>query len=139
MLKHFPILAVAVVLIAGCAHTQPASQTQAAYPAWVLKPDKPGLVGAVGAAPKQDSGGREAQYRVAQMKAYQVLAHMQRVEVTSTNRSFLEERSGKVVRNDDIETSLKSNVALRVSEAKVIEEWVDPKTGELYLWMVVPE
>lgn len=139
MLKHLPLLAATVLLILGCTHTPPASHPHASYPAWVLNPDKPGYIGAVGAAPKQEHGGRDAQYRVAQMKSYQVLAQMQRVHVASSNRSFVDERGGKVIRNDNIDTKLKSEVALGVGDARVIEEWVDPKTGELYLWVVVPE
>ena len=139
MLRHFPILAVTAFLIAGCAQTQPVSQAPTAYPAWVLNPDKPGYIGAVGAAPRQEHGGREAQFRVAQLKSYQVLAQMQRAHVSSTNQTFIEERGDKVLRNDRITTKLNSEVALGAGDVKVLEEWVDPKTGELYLWVVVPK
>ena len=92
----------------------------------------------VGSAPKQDWGGREAQYRVALMKARQELAQMVRVQVESTTRSEIEERAGKVSRDADIETRLQSSVALSLENARVIEEWVDPQSGELYLWLVTP-
>lgn len=138
MTNYCPILVVTVFLLAGCMNTQPAL-SRADYPVWILNPDKPGFISAVGAAPRQERGGREAQFRVAQMKSYQVLAQMQRAQVTSTNHTFIEERDGRVVRNDSIATKLNSEVALGAGDAKVLEEWVDPKTGELYLWVVVPK
>ena len=132
------VILVTVFLAAGCAGTKPIAQAEVSYPAWVLNPDKPGYIGVVAAAPKQERGGREAQYRVAQMKAYQELAQMKRVHVASTNRSIVEDRGGKVTGNLDVETQLQSNVALGVGEAKIVEEWVDPKNGDLYIWLVTP-
>jgi hypothetical protein len=73
------------------------------------------------------------------MKSYQVLAQMQRVHVAATNRSFAEERGGEIIRNDSIEIKLNSDVALSAGNARVIDEWVDPNTEELYLWVVVPQ
>lgn len=107
-------------------------------PAWVLNPDKPGFVSVVGSAPKQDWGGRQAQYRVAEMKARQELAQMVRVRVESTNRFSVEERSGEVNRSADIETRMQSSVDLSLDSAQVIEEWTDPKNGNLYIWLVTP-
>ena len=107
-------------------------------PAWILNPNKPGYQSVVGAAPKQDWGGRETQYRVALMKARQELAQMVRLRVESTNRSQIKERAGKVSPDSDIETRLQSSVGISLDEARVIEEWVDPQSGELYLWLVTP-
>jgi len=137
--KSFFVFFVTVFLAVGCAGTNPVSRADSSYPAWVLNPDKPGYIGVVAAAPKQERGGREAQFRVAQMKAYQELAQMQRVQVSSTNRMLVEDSGGKVTRNLDVETQLKSHVPLGVGEARVIEEWVDPKNGDLYIWLVVPK
>lgn len=132
------IFLVTAFLTVSCADIKPVAQAEVSYPAWVLNPDKPGYISVVAAAPKQERGGREAQYRVAQMKAYQELAQMQRVQVSSTNRMLLEDRGGKVTRNLDVETQLQSRVSLGVGEARVIEQWVDPKNGDLYIWLVVP-
>jgi hypothetical protein len=140
MLQKLLILLAASLLMAGCAGSGPKGgpSSGAGSPAWVLNPDKPGYQGVVGSAPKQDWGGREAQYRVALMKARQELAQMVRVQVESTTRSRVEERGGKVTRDADIETKLQSRVALSLEQAQVIEEWVDPQSGELYLWLVTP-
>lgn len=132
------VILVTVFLAAGCAGTKPFAQAEVSYPAWVLNPDKPGYIGVAAAAPKQERGGREAQYRVAQMKAYQELAQMRRVHVASTNRLTIEDHGGTVTSNLDVKTQLQSNVALGVAEAKVIEEWVDPQSGDLYIWLVTP-
>ena len=139
MAYRFLVVFVVSFLAVACAETKPPSHENMSHPAWVLNPDKPGYIGVVAAAPKQERGGREAQYRVAQMKAYQELAQIQRVQVTSTNRMLLEDRGGKVTRNLDVETQLQSRVALSIGEARVIEEWVDPKNGDLYIWLVVPK
>lgn len=139
--RAFPLLLgivlAAVSLIAGCAGTgvQKGNKT---YPSWVLNPDYPGHIGVVGSAPKQDIGGREAQYRVATLKARQELAQMIRVHVASTLHARLEERGGQASRELDIETRLRSLETLSLERARVVNEWLDPETGELYLFLVTP-
>ena len=108
-------------------------------PAWVLNPEKAGYVSVVGAAPKQDWGGRDAQYRVALMKARQELAQMVRVQVKSTSQSSMEQREGKVTSEADVEISVQSRVDLSLDAARVVEEWADPQSGELYIWLVTPK
>ncbi len=139
MLRIFLACLIAASLFGCAAPGSKGSAADAGAPAWVLNPDKPGYQGVVGSAPKQDWGGHEAQYRVALMKARQELAQMVRVQVESTTRSRIEERGGKVTRDADIETKLQSRVALSLDQAQVIEEWTDPQTGELYLWLVTPK
>ena len=139
MAYRFLVVFVVSFLAVACAEIKSPPQENMSHPAWVLNPDMPGYIGIVAAAPKQERGGREAQYRVAQIKAYQELAQMQQVQVTSTNRMLLEDHGGKVTRNLDVETQLQSLVALGVGEARVIEEWVDPKNGDLYIWLVLPK
>lgn len=141
MMRLLVIYLAAALLLPGCAGTgsKPGgSNVGAGSTAWILNHDKPGYQGVVGSAPKQDWGGREAQRRVALMKARQELAQMVRVQVESTTRSQIEEHAGKVSRDADIETRLQSSVALSLDQARVIEEWVDPQSGELYLWLVTP-
>ncbi len=104
----------------------------------MLNPDKPGYQSVVASAPRQDWGGHAAQYRVAEMKARQELAQMVRVRVESTNRYETEDRAGKVGRSADVETRLQSSVDLSLEAARVIEEWTDPQSGELYIWLVTP-
>ncbi|MDO8925724.1 MAG: LPP20 family lipoprotein [Sideroxyarcus sp.] len=139
--KLFSVLA-ATLLLLGCAGAgQKAGDVKAiaGAPAWVMNPDKPGYTSVVASAPKQDWGGHAAQFRVAQMKARQELAQMVRVRVESTNRSSTEDRAGTVSRSGDVETRVKSSVDLILESARVIEEWTDPQSGELYIWLVTPD
>lgn len=148
MPRNYLIHLIAVLLMVGCASSRsnlvsvsPNSGStiiDAKRPAWILNPDKPGYQSVVGSAPKQDWGGREAQYRVALMKARQELAQMVRVHVESTNQYQIEDRNGKISRDSDIEIKLQSIVGLSLDEARVIDEWIDPQSSELYLWLVTP-
>ena len=129
------------VLLLGCAstrHQSGATDAESKLPSWILNPEKPGYQSVVGSAPKQDWGGREAQYRVALMKVRQELAQMVRVQVESTSKYHVEERAGKTSSEADTETRLRSSVDLRLDQARVIEEWTDPQSGVLYIWLVTP-
>lgn len=140
MLNRLVMGLVISTLLLGCSGMVPqnASESLREEPAWIANPDKPGFQSVVGSAPKQSWGGHAAQYRVAEMKARQELAQMARLQVESTNRVLIEDRAGKVIRNADVETRLRSSVELDLEAARVIEEWTDPQNGELYIWMVVP-
>lgn len=135
-------LVVVVLLLGGCTGSGPKAGSEtlgSGVPSWVLNPDKAGFVSVVGSAPKQDWGGHAAQYRVAEMKARQELAQMVRVQVESSSKFSVEENSGEVTHSSEIETKLRSNTEINLEEARVVEEWTDPQTGELYLWLVIPK
>ena len=140
--RSLPVLlaiAAVAVLIVGCAGSgSPRAKANKAYPSWVLNPDYPGHIGVVGSAPRQDIGGREAQYRVAMLKARQELAQMIRVHVESTTQTKIEDRSGRVTRELDMETRLRSIEGLSLDHARVVDEWVDPDSGDFYLFLVTP-
>lgn len=107
-------------------------------PAWLQEPDKPGYLGVVGAAAQQEWGGRDAQYRIALMKARQALAQIVQTRVSSSLQISTEQSGGRVNRDVDAELRLNSDVQLQLDAARVIEEWNDPQTGTLYLWLVTP-
>jgi uncharacterized lipoprotein YajG len=133
------VLAAAGLLLAGCAGTSSkTAKPNKVYPAWVINPDYPGHIGVVGSAPRQDMGGQDAQHRVAMLKARQELAQMIRVHVESTTRSEVEDRGGRVSRDLEVQTRLRSTEALSLERARVVDEWVDPETGELYIHLVTP-
>ena len=141
MIRNLLTVSVAAVLLLGCSGPAPKAGNEklvSGAPSWVLNPDKPGFQSVVASAPTQDWGGHAAQYRVAEMKARQELAQMVRVKVESTNRYATEDRAGKVGRSADVETRLQSSVDLSLEAARVIEEWTDPQSGELYIWLVTP-
>jgi hypothetical protein len=64
---------------------------------------------------------------------------MIRVRVESTNKYVTEQRGGKVSNSADVDTRLQSSVDLSLESARVIEQWTDPNSGELYIWLVTPE
>ncbi|MEI7841614.1 MAG: hypothetical protein WCI39_01170 [Gallionellaceae bacterium] len=107
-------------------------------PSWVMNPEKVGFISVVGAAPQQDWGGREAQFRVALKKAHQELAQMVRVQVQTSSRFKAEASKAGATQDADIESRLQTNVGLQLDAARVIEEWTDPHSGILYIWLVTP-
>ncbi|MBI5006991.1 MAG: LPP20 family lipoprotein [Nitrosomonadales bacterium] len=140
-MMRLSVCLVATLLLLGCAgagQSAGSGKVVSGAPAWVLNPEKPGHTSVVASAPRQDWGGRAAQFRVAEMKARQELAQMVRVRVESTNQSRVEDRAGAVSRSGDVETRLQSSVDLILEKARVVEEWSDPQSGELYIWLVTP-
>jgi len=135
-------LAAVALLAAACATGGARSPAKPAkvYPAWVVNPDLPGYNGVIGSAPPQDMGGRDAQYRVAMLKARQELARMIRVQVEAKTTTRLEQRNGQPATQEyDSEMRLRANEALQLDRARVADEWVDPETGDLYLHLVTPK
>jgi hypothetical protein len=148
MRLRLPSLLAVLLFLAGCAVPEGGAQKlgspavvspKVSSPSWVLNPEKVGFISVVGSAPKQDWGGRDAQFRVALTKAHQELAQMVRLQVQSSSSFKSETHNGAVVAQDaDIETKLQTSVGLRLDAARVVEEWTNPQTGELYLWLVTP-
>jgi hypothetical protein len=140
-MMRFVLFCVLLATVA-CTHAvdrpQPVAVAAASTPAWVQEPDKPGYLGVVGAAAQQERGGRDAQYRIALMKARQALAQTVQTRVSSSLQISTEQGGGRVTRDVDAELRLSSGVQLQLDAARVIEEWSDPRTGTLYLWLVTP-
>lgn len=137
----FASILVAILLL-GCvsaSQNESLNSSVSIQPVWIANPEKNGYLSVVGSAPTQEWGGHQAQYRVALMKARQELAQMVRVQVESSAQFSVEENSGEVSRASDIETKLRSNTEINLDEARIVEEWTDPHTGELFLWLVVPK
>ncbi len=130
---------VAAACVTGCGSTAPAKPAKV-YPAWVMNPDLPGYTGVIGSAPPQDMGGRDAQYRVAMLKARQELARMIRVQVEAKTTTRVEQRNGQQATQEyDSEMRLRASEALQLDRARVADEWVDSETGELYLHLITPK
>ena len=108
-------------------------------PDWYYEPDMPGYLGISVSAPVQSMGGIEAQRRVAISKARAELGRITRVNVQSSN--VIRESSSKDQSTTDFQnrTRLSSTEALDVSNMQVKEEWIDTKTGELYIRVLVPK
>lgn len=131
----------ALLATVSCTHATDRPETVAATPVppgWIQNPDKPGYLSVVGSAKRQEWGGRDAQYRVAQMKARQALAQIVQTRVSSSLQMSTEQSGGRITRDVDAELRLSSSVELQLDSARVIEEWNDPQTGTLYIWLVTP-
>ena len=141
MLRRILLILSSSILIFGCASPKGGDadhDAAASYPVWITNPEKPGYLSVVGAAPKQEWGGYQAQYRVAMLKARQELAQIVRVHIDSTSRFSVVDNAGEIRRDSDIQTTLRSDTELSLEAAVVIEEWVDPNTGELFIWLATP-
>lgn len=109
------------------------------YPVWFFTPVYDGYIGAVGIAPKQNYGGISAQRRVAVMQAQKNLAKQIKVLVTSNVKvESLGVDSATVQHYRTKVSSLtREQVDQYLTGYKVMDEWVSPKTGEYYIWMVL--
>lgn len=108
-------------------------------PAWFNEPDIPGYLGISVSAPVQSMGGLEGQRRVALSKARAELGRITRLNVQSSN--VISQTSNKEQTSTDFQnrTRISSTETLDVSNMQVKEEWVDPATNELYIWVLVPK
>lgn len=109
------------------------------YPYWVEDPSLKGHIGVVGSAIKQDWGGKQAQHRVAIAKARSELAKAFQTHIDSVNRLTITDRGGQASTEFSQDTTARSKQALRLHDATVLEEWTDPDTGELFIWLVLPK
>lgn len=108
-------------------------------PLWVVSPERSGFISVVGYAPKQPSGGAEAQRRVALMKAQQQLGQIVRVRVESNFQQETQVKNGKAAQSVESSTRLSSHATLNLNKAEVGAEWLDPANGDLYLLLELPE
>lgn len=113
-------------------------QTLELKPTWVLNPERVGYISVVGFAPKQQQGGKQAQYKVAMLKAQQELAQIVRVRVRNHISQTIQESNGNSTSNENVTTSLNTNVSLRLGNANVSAQWIDPSDGGLYLLLEIP-
>ncbi len=110
------------------------------YPAWFHTPDYDGYLGGVGIA-KPQRAGYSAQKRIAVSLAQADLTRnikvnvyneliSERVSINSTTAKHYQEK---------IETMSRQDADQYLNNPTVMDEWVDEKTGELYVWVVLPK
>ena len=108
---------------------QPATKD---YPHWFKKPHLDNHISVIGSAGQQRWGGQQAQYLAAMEDA------QDRLEAEFKNHQQamqkLKNKTTSVV-DQDIDEKIKK---LLLHKAIVKDEWTDPKTGQLYLWLVLP-
>ncbi len=134
--KLFAICILVVFLAACSTPNSPATSTR---PQWLISPERSGFISVVGSAPKQATGGTEAQQRVALMKAHQQLGQMVRVRVENIVRQVQQVQNGKATLDVASNTRLTSSAALNLGNAQESALWLDPVNGDLYLLLELPE
>ncbi|MFH1096388.1 MAG: LPP20 family lipoprotein [Candidatus Desantisbacteria bacterium] len=104
-------------------------------PIWVHQPNYEGMFGAVGIAKKQEKGGYTAQKRLAVIIAQAELAKQIEVMVDT------ELQTEKTMINQNYSSKLSSlsrqEAQQLIKNAVVKDEWIQPETGELYVWVVI--
>ncbi len=122
---------------AGTEISQAKHPMKADYPVWFQNPNHDGYLGAVGIAKKQSDF--RTQRLVALRIAQSELA--KEIELIVHSEIVLEKRLTEKGLSSEYSSSLRSvsrqGTAQLIKDSLVKDEWTDPKTGELYLWVVI--
>ena len=109
-------------------------------PVWVSNPNYGGVLGGVGVARKVPGKGYAEQKRLAKMIALADLAKqielVVKTELTRTKINIDTQRL-KYYKEKFSSYSEQEVRNLLIKNAVIEDEWVDPKTGDLYLWVVI--
>jgi hypothetical protein len=109
------------------------------YPVWFHDPSHGGFLGGVGVA-REQSGGYPVQRRTAIALAQADLARTVRVVVDSeftTERIMVDTRTQEFYREKFASMSRQSADEY-LNNPQVRDEWHNPATNELYIWVVLP-
>lgn len=107
------------------------------YPVWFHNPNHDGYLGALGIAKKQPN--LRAQKLTALRIAQAELA--KEIKLIVHSKILLEEKLAKKGLSGEYSSSLRSvsrhDSAQLIKNSLVKDQWTNPKTGELYLWVVI--
>ncbi len=109
------------------------------YPIWFNQPGYDDYLGGVGVAKKQ-SGGYAVQRRVAITLAQADLARSIKVNVNNeyTSERLLVDKKTQSYYKEKFSTMSNQQADEYIKNPQVMDEWLDEKTGELYIWVVLP-
>lgn len=109
------------------------------YPVWFYNNTYDGYFGAVGIAAKQPDGSLIKQKQVARLQAQKNLAKQIEVLVRSdlTVESVNVDKATLKYYREKVTALNKEDADQYLSGYSVQDEWVDPSTGEYYMWMVL--
>ncbi len=108
------------------------------YPVWVYNPNYGGYIGAVGIA-KKVKGGYSQQKRLAVIIAQSNLAKQIRLIVNTkiyTKKIKIDKNSFEIYKSY-LKSLSKQEADVYLKNIIVKDEWIDPKTGDLYVWVVL--
>lgn len=106
---------------------------KSSMPKWILSPSQNGKVGAVGSALPHFKG-KTAQRRLAISRALDELAQQSGVNVKST--ILRKEKRDGAITNSSAEVFSIQNSANKSIKAHIQEIWTNPKTEEIYVWLL---
>lgn len=119
------------LLISACSNKP--TNISSPQPAWVNKPNLNGKIGAVGSSRPQFKG-KTVQRRVATSRALDELAQQSGVEVGNIiMRKEYSSTTGTSFSTQVQSTQRTTGVTVN---AHIEEVWTDPKTKEMYIWLV---
>jgi len=103
-------------------------------PVWFYRPNQEGMVGSVGIAEKEENIPFQTQKRIAISLAKSSLAKRIRLHIDSSHQLT------KILKHDDvgvlIEKQMHTKSASKITQTVLKDIWMDPKSCELYVWMV---
>ena len=110
------------------------------YPVWFSYPGYDGYIGGVGIA-KPQKNGYSVQRRVATVQAQADLARSVKVNVYNefTSERLLVSKNTQQHYQEKFSTLSRQQVDDFIGNAVIMDEWLDEKTGELYIWVVLPK
>lgn len=111
--------------------SKPAMEKSKDHPDWLQQPQLENHIAVIGSAGPQKWGGEQAQYLAAiedaQLKLEAAFKkHQQAVTKQKTASSATDKQLDEKIKD------------LLLHQAIVKEEWLDFKSGQLYLWLVLP-
>ncbi len=134
MFKVLTAMILGALLLTGCSGAPEPVISENQEPAWICKPNMDGRTGAVGSSKPQFQGGTSRQRRVAVSRALDEMAQQSGVEVGNIIMRNENDSGYSASASTTIESVQKT--ADVTINAHIEEIWTNPKTKELYVWLV---
>ena len=129
------LLGSTIFLSSGCGGSKPKPEA-GARPAWILNPNYDGKQGAVGVAAETYDMSVSTQRKLAISRALDELALQKGVKVELNMKKEEHLRNQKSSLSIDSSSSYKTTNPSAIT-AHIEAIWKDPRTGELYVWLVL--
>ncbi len=143
MLKFIIIISISLSVMSCMARPNPQlmGNPASSLPTWVKNPRYDGYLGAIGIAKRDDNSGYERSRRLAKILAEAELAKQKQILINSICK--LEKTavfSNAVLTRYTSKIQCQSEqIAKAYLKTIVSHEWIDPRTGDLYLRVVIDD
>lgn len=129
------LLSLFIIFFAGCnSDVAPAKKAVSTYPAWINNPNLGGVTGSVGSSGPHFKGPAY-QRKLAISRALDELAIQKGVEID------LVAKREQTAKDDNVHSASNIKTEQRVKNSQVTAHieatYTDPKTNELFVWMVL--